>query len=182
MFGKSKVLTGLAGLLVFAVTQACSTEAKTPDVTASVSRAIKQAGLKDVSVKEDRGKGVVTLTGKVASEAEKSSAESIAQSLAAGQVVGNEILVSPPGDAGASRAIRSDLDAAIGKNLDAALIANHLEKLVKYDVRSSVVTLTGEVNSQTLRSQVQDIAAQVPNVAQVVNELDVKSQLATSSR
>jgi hypothetical protein len=95
MFGKrSEKLTGLAGVLVFAVAQACSTSPKAPDVTASVSGAFKQAGLKDVSVKQDREKGVVTLTGTVASQAEKSSAESIAQSLAAGQVVGDEILLA----------------------------------------------------------------------------------------
>ena len=183
MFGKkSEKLTGLAGVLVFAVAQACSTAPKAPDVAAKVSGAFKQAGLKDVSVRQDREKGVVTLTGTVASDAEKSSAESIAQSLAAGQVVGNEILVTPPGGVSAAKAIRSDLDAGIERNLDAALIASHLDKQVKYDVRSSVVTLTGEVNSQDLRNQAEGIAAQVPNVAQVVNKLDVKSQMATSSR
>jgi hypothetical protein len=43
------------------------------------------------------------------------------------------------------------------------------------------VTLTGEVNSQSRRAQVEKVASTVPNVQQVVNELQVKDQKATSS-
>jgi hypothetical protein len=39
------------------------------------------------------------------------------------------------------------LDKGIEKNLDAALIQNKLHDNVKYDVKSGVVTLTGEVIS-----------------------------------
>jgi osmotically-inducible protein OsmY len=52
---------------------------------------------------------------------------------------------------------------------------------VKYDVKNGVVTLTGTVNSQTKRSMVEKLATGVPNVQQVVNELQVKNQKATSS-
>jgi osmotically-inducible protein OsmY len=44
-----------------------------------------------------------------------------------------------------------------------------------------VVTLTGEVVSQSARRQAEGIASSVPNVWQVVNELQVKNQKATSS-
>jgi osmotically-inducible protein OsmY len=44
-----------------------------------------------------------------------------------------------------------------------------------------VVTLSGEVDSQSKRAQAQTIASSVPNVQQVVNELQVKNQKATSS-
>jgi len=44
------------------------------------------------------------------------------------------------------------------------------------------VTLTGEVNSQARRGQVEKLAAAVPDVQQVVNELQVKNQKATSSQ
>jgi osmotically-inducible protein OsmY len=43
------------------------------------------------------------------------------------------------------------------------------------------VTLTGQVNSQSKRRAVESVAAAVPNVQQVVNELQVKNQKATSS-
>jgi osmotically-inducible protein OsmY len=179
---KHAKLAGIVSLLVFAVGQGCSTTPKAPDVTSNVSNALKQAGLKNVSVTQDRQKGVVTLTGKVTSDAEKANAGSIAQSMAAGQVVGNEIAVLPPSQESAAKSINSDVDAAIAKNLDAALIANRLNSQVKYDVRSAVVTLKGEVNSQTVRSDAEGIAARVPNVVQVVNKLDVKSQMATTSK
>jgi osmotically-inducible protein OsmY len=52
---------------------------------------------------------------------------------------------------------------------------------VKHDVKNGVVTLTGEVSSQSERAQVETVAAAVPNVLQVVNELQVKNQKATSS-
>jgi len=44
-----------------------------------------------------------------------------------------------------------------------------------------VVTLTGTVSSQTRRAAAERIATGVPNVVQVVNELEVKGQKATST-
>jgi len=49
-------------------------------------------------------------------------------------------------------------------------------------VNNGVVTLKGTVRSQSQRATVEKLAAQVPNVKQVVNELEVKNQKATSSR
>jgi osmotically-inducible protein OsmY len=43
-----------------------------------------------------------------------------------------------------------------------------------------VVTLTGEVASQSKRREAERVAGAVPNVQQVVNELQVKNQKATS--
>ena len=77
--------------------------------------------------------------------------------------------------------MNSDLDKAIEKNLDAALIQNKLHKSVKYDVKNGVVTLTGEVNSQSKRALAEQISSAVPNVKQVVNDLQIKNQKASSS-
>jgi osmotically-inducible protein OsmY len=44
-----------------------------------------------------------------------------------------------------------------------------------------VVTLNGEVNSQSTRGLAEQIASSVPNVKQVVNDLQIKNQKATSS-
>jgi osmotically-inducible protein OsmY len=41
--------------------------------------------------------------------------------------------------------------------------------------------LTGEVDSQADRDRAEGIASRVPNVQQVVNELQIKKQKATSS-
>ena len=43
------------------------------------------------------------------------------------------------------------------------------------------MTLTGEVDSQAKRQQAEKVATSVPYVQQVVNELQVKNQKATSS-
>jgi osmotically-inducible protein OsmY len=77
--------------------------------------------------------------------------------------------------------VDSDMDKAIEKNFDAVLVKNRLQKNVKYDVKNGVVTLTGDVRSQSNRAMVEKLAATVPNVKQVVNELEVKGQKASSS-
>jgi osmotically-inducible protein OsmY len=96
-------------------------------------------------------------------------------------VIADEIVVLPAGGESAAKAMNSDVDTAIGKLLDAALIQNQLHDSVKYAVKSGVVTLTGDVHSQADRVTTQNLAAAVPNVQQVVNELQVKDQKATGS-
>jgi hyperosmotically inducible protein len=176
------VLLAFAIALTLALTVACSDTSKTPDVAGDVRRALDDAGLNDVHVDQDRDKGVVTLSGKVRSNSEKERAESIAKSAAGSQVVSNQIAVRPNGDESTAKKVNSDLDSGIDKNLDAMLVQHRMKKDVKYDVNNGVVTLKGTVPSQDQRSSVQRLAEQVPNVKQVVNELEVKHQKATSSR
>jgi hyperosmotically inducible periplasmic protein len=159
----------------------CSATTKAPDVSGSIRDSLNQAGLRDVSVRQDRDKAVITLGGKVPAEANKGQAESIARSMAGSQVVANQIAVVPPGLESAAKTINSDLDKGIESNLDAVLVANAWKKDVKYDVKNSVVTLTGEVDSQSRRAAIEKVAASVTNVRQVVNELQVKNQKATST-
>jgi osmotically-inducible protein OsmY len=101
--------------------------------------------------------------------------------MAAGQVIADQIAVVPPGVESDAKAVNSDLDKGIEKNLDAALIQNRLNKTVKYDVKSGVVTLAGEVNSQARRAYAEKVASAVPNVQQGANELQVKNQKASSN-
>lgn len=159
----------------------CSTASvKSADVTASVRGSLDQAGFKDVSVSQDRSKGVVTLRGQVQSEAQKADAGAIANSIAGNQVVANEIAVVPLGVEADARQVNSDLDAGIESNLNAALIRASLHDSVKYSVKNRVVTLTGEVDSQAKRALTAEVAAGVHNVQQVVNTLQVKEQKATT--
>jgi hyperosmotically inducible periplasmic protein len=168
-------------LLVFCSLSACTQPAdRPPDVTSAVRQSLDQAGLKNVSVNQDRDKGVVTLAGHVASEDAKGQAESIAKTMAAGQVVANQVAVIPPGFEKVAKTVNSDLDQGIEKNLDAALVASGFDSQVKYDVKNRVVVLKGEVDSQAKRSEAAKVAAAVPNVDQVVNEVQVKNQKATS--
>ena len=170
-------------LLAIGIMVACTAApTKSPDVSDSIRKSLDQAGLKNVSVSQDRDKGVVTLGGQVASDSEKAQAESVAKSLAGAQVVANQIAVVPVGGEKDAKAVNSDLDKGIEQNLDAALIQNKLHERVKYQVKSGVVTLTGEVNSQAKRALAEQVATGVPNVLQVVNDLQVKNQKATSSQ
>jgi len=152
-----KLGLSLLALLVVVTLVGCSTSTKSRDVSDSIRKSLDQAGLKDVTVSQDRDKGVVTLGGHVAAEADKAQAESLAKSIAAEQVVANQIAVTPPGAESEAKTVNSDLDKGIENNLHAALIQNRLLKGVKFDVKNGVVTLTGEVNSQSKRVQVEQL-------------------------
>jgi hyperosmotically inducible protein len=154
---------------------------KSPDVADNIRKSLDQGGFKGVTVTQDRDKGVVTLGGQVASDNAKSDAENLAKSLAGTQVVADQIAVVPVGAEKEAKTVNADLDKGIEKNLDAALILNRMHDNVKYDVKSGVVTLTGEVNSADKRTLAEKVAIAVPNVQQVVNDLQVKDQKATSS-
>lgn len=170
-------------LLVAGALAGCSgAPAKSPDVTDSVRKSLDDAGLKEVSVSDDRDKGVVTLGGQVKKDDDKMQAESLAKSLAGSQVVADQIAVLPPGLEKEAKDVNSDLDEGIEKNLDAALIQSKLHKEVKYDVKNGVVTLTGEVNSGNKRARAEKVSASVPHVHQVVNNIQIKDQKASSTQ
>jgi osmotically-inducible protein OsmY len=177
-----KPYLSLLALVAVGTLAGCSNEStKAADVSGSIRTSLDQAGLKDVSVTQDRDKSVVTLGGHVVTDGDKGQAESIARSMAGIQVVANQIAVLPPGDESDAKRMNSDLDKGIESNLHAALIQEKLQDNVKYTVKNNVVTLTGDVDSQSRRGRAQEIASTVPNVQQVVNELQVKAQKATSS-
>jgi len=179
-------VTKLAGILLMVCVGTmcgCSTmEQKAPDVTNQIRSSLDQAGLKDVSVTQDRDKGVVTLKGTTTTDTDKAQAESIAKSIASTEVVANEIAVRPVGDEGAAKSVDSDQDKAIEKNFNAALTKNKMQKEVKYDVKNGVITLKGKVNTRAQREEAEKLATDVPNVKQVVNELVVKNERATSKK
>jgi len=177
----TKWSVALATVAAAGILAGCSQAPKSPDVSDNIRRALDQAGLKKVSVDQDRDKGVVILGGHVAADGDKAQAEAIARSMAGAQVVSDQIAVLPPGNEAEAGAVNSDLDKGIEQNLDAALIQSKLHDQVKFAVKNHVVTLTGEVESQSMRHEAEKVAAYVPNVQQVVNELQVKNQKATSS-
>jgi osmotically-inducible protein OsmY len=81
--------------------------------------------------------------------------------LAGARVVANQIAVLPVGIEKEARAVNSDLDQGIEKNLDVALIQNKMPDDVKYEVKSGVVILTGEVNSENERTRAGKVATGV---------------------
>jgi hyperosmotically inducible protein len=178
-----KVCLSLLAVVVVGTLVGCSkTSTKAADVSSNIRTSLDQSGYKDVSVSQDREKGVVTLGGHVAADGDKSQAESIARSIAGSQVVSNQIAVIPAGAESDARKVNSALDQGIESNLDAALLQDKLHDGIKFAVKNHVVTLSGEVDSQAKRAQAEEVASRVPNVQQVVNELQVKRQKATSSK
>jgi hyperosmotically inducible protein len=151
------------------------------DVSGALRTSLDQAGLKDVTASQDRDKGVVTLGGHVAADADKVQAETIARNIAGSEVIADQIEVLPLGSENRTKSVDADLDKGIESNLDAALLTEKLHNDVKYAVKNGVVTLTGDVTSQDERTRAGQVASAVFNVQQVVNELQVKRQKATSS-
>ena len=140
-------------LLAIGLLADCSSTPKAPAVAESIRKSLDRAGLERVSVTQNRDKGVVTLGGHVATDADKANANQIAQSMATDQVVANEVAILPPSGAGPTRAMNADLDEGIDKNLDAALISNGYRTGIHHSVKSEVVTLTGTVDTERQRAQ-----------------------------
>ena len=172
------LLTALSFLLALAVMVGCSqNRANQPSVKENVEHQLDNANLKDVKVDEDRDKGVLTLKGDVKSDEQKAQAEDIAKAAAGNMVVANEISVRPEGMEGDARKIENNVDDGIDNNLKAAFTAAKLDNQhINVDVKNGVVTLKGDVDTAAQRSQAEKIAAKVPNVTQVVNELEVKGK------
>lgn len=178
---KNLMATLAASLLCVAI-GCTANKANTPDVKDQVSKALANSGYKDVKVATNNDKQLVTLTGDVKTQEDKDKAEDVAKSAATGFVVSNEIGVRPEGVEGDAKKIDSNIDSAIEKDFKAVIIANRLEKQhIRFDAKNGVLTLKGDVDTAGQRQQVEKLAASVPNVQQVVNELDVKGAKRKSS-
>jgi osmotically-inducible protein OsmY len=176
------IMATLAALLLCVAIGCTSNKANTPDVKDQVSKALANAGYKDVKVDTNNDKQLVTLTGDVKTQEDKDKAEEVVKSAAAGFVVSNEIGVRPEGVEGDAKKIDSNVDDAIEKDFKAVIIAHRLEKQrIRFDAKNGVLTLRGDVDTPSQRAQVEKLAASVPNVQQVVNELDVKGAKRKSS-
>ncbi len=161
-------------LLVFAAGVACS-RTNNASYKDSVKKALQQADLTDVTVSEDEAKNTITLGGKVHSENAKLQAGQVAQAAAGNRIVANEISIEPVDQASAARSIEHNTDDAIEKNYKAALIAKGLDKQsIRFSAKNGVLTLKGSAKTMEQRNQAQQIAANIPNVSQVINEIQVR--------
>src|ERR1700723_4046205 len=88
-------LVAVAALLAGMIAGCSTTDTRSPAVADEIRKSLDQSGYKDVSVSQDREKGGVTLTGHVASDGDKQQAETIARSMAAGQVVADDVAAWP---------------------------------------------------------------------------------------
>lgn len=139
-----------------------------------------------IKISVETNGGVVTLTGNVPSDTEKSKAETLAKSTDGVKRVQNEIKVTPEssstvGDkAGetAKEAGEAISDAAILTKLKAKLLADGITG-TDVDVTNGAVVLKGQVEDAQKKSKAEELARNTGGVKDVRNELTVKKYKAT---
>src|SRR5215470_10910529 len=140
----------------------------------NVRNALEQADLKDVHISDDADKNTVTLTGTLHSNDAKQRAADVAKSAAPDSTVANEISEEPVGNESQAKDVASNLDDGIENNYKAALVSKRLNKQsIRYDAKNGVLTLKGSVKTPGQKAEAERLASNIPNVQQVVNQLEV---------
>ena len=140
-----------------------------------VKKALEQAELKDVTVSEDQDKNTITLEGTLHSEDAKAKAKDVAKAAANTRIIANEISVQPVGSESQAKDVASNLDEGIEKNYRAALISSGLDKQhITFNAKNGLLALAGSVHSTTDRQRAEKLAAGIPNVQQVLNQIEVR--------
>lgn len=167
---------GSAALLVGGLMIAgCHNEPAHPDEKSAVTSTLKSNNLDAVNVSQDRDKGVMTLTGNLDSADLKSQAETLAKQAAPDYAIADEIGVRPAGESNAG-SIASNLDSAIEDNFKASLKShkNLDDQSIHYSAKNGTLLLKGTVKTVQQKKEAESLAKQVPNVQQVVNEIEIK--------
>jgi hyperosmotically inducible periplasmic protein len=146
-----------------------------PDEKAAVTDSLKTGNLSSIDVSQDREKGVITLKGNVDSQDMKAQAENLAKQSAPDYIIANEVGVRPPG-ASEAGSVASNLDSAIEDNFK-AMIKSHdnlNDQSISGSAKNGTLVLKGSVKTTKQKQEAGNLAKKVPNVQQVVNELEVK--------
>jgi len=175
--GIRALVTVFAALLVMMLAfVACENNKQHPDVKDQVNTALTRSNLGVVTVSQDRTKGVITLTGDVENDDQKAQAEKVAAKTAPGYTIANEIAIRPIGQESQAKAVQSSLDDGIEDNCKASLKAHKEldEQHISCDSKNGTLVLSGSVKSPSQKAQAQKLAKAVPNVKEVVNEIEVR--------
>jgi osmotically-inducible protein OsmY len=174
--------TLVAAVCVLAIAAGCRAKPERDDENRARS-ALHENGYGNVTVREDSNNKLITLGGHVDSEAGKTRAAEVVARAVTGLTIANQITVEPPGEQRQARKTQATIDHAIHDMLLAELAQNGLSKQrVKVGVRSGVVLLTGTVDTEEHRLQIERIAARIPQVQQLVDQLQVQSRQRTPQR
>jgi hyperosmotically inducible protein len=170
LLGAAVVLTGTAALV------GCNTSPSHPDDKSAVTNSLSGNNLSDISVSQDQEKGVITLSGNVNSQDQKVQAENLARQSAPGYTIANEIGVRPPGAESQASSVASNLDNGIEDNFKAALKGhkNLDDQSIDYSAKNGTLVLKGSVKTAAQKKEAGELAKRVPNVQQVVNEIEIK--------
>jgi len=169
--GPIAVLTGVLAIA------GCQNKPAHPDEKDAVTTALKSNNLGDVSVSQDREKGVITLSGNVNTDDQKALAAATAKQAAPDYTIADEVGVRPQGAEGQARAVSSSLDSAIEDNYKAEIKGhkNLDDQSIDYKAKNGTLVLSGTVKTAAQKKEAEKLAKQVPNVQQVVNEIEIKS-------
>jgi hyperosmotically inducible protein len=155
-----------------------------PDVEGSVKQALQNANLGQVTVSQDRDKGVLTLTGDVQSQDDKNKAEQVVQQNAPGYTLADEIGVRPAGAETQAKDVASDQDKAIEDNYKAMLKAHKAldDQSIDVKAKNGTLVLSGSVKTVAQKEEAGKLAKKVPNVQEVTNEIEVKPSKHSTAR
>jgi hyperosmotically inducible protein len=170
----TKILVAILAVAMLFALGCAQQRAASPSMKDSVENSLEQAGFKDVNVDEDRDKGVITLKGEVATDADKTRAEDVARQAAGNSIIANQLLVTGA-DEGKAEDVAEKTDDAIEAAFKAYVEKNNLNnQYIRADAEKGVLTLSGDVDTAAQRSKVEKDAAKLDGVTQVVNKLEVK--------
>jgi len=158
------IVVGIAALILCGmfVLTGCNKD-KFPDEKDAVNNAMTANNLGAVNVSQDREKGVMTLKGDLESTDKKEQAQTVAKQAAPDYTIANEIGVRPPDNG------QDNYKAALKahQNLDAQSIS--------YKAKNGTLVLSGSVKTAAQKSEAGKLAKNIPNVKEVVNEIEVKT-------
>lgn len=170
-------LLGPAALLAGALAIAgCHNQPAHADEKSAVTSSLNSNNLSSIGVSQDRDKGVIALTGDVSSDGRKAQAENLAKQAAPDYTIADEIGVRPLGAQSQASAVDSNLDNGIEDNYKAEIKAHKSldDQSIHAKAKNGTLVLTGSVKTPGQKKEAESLANKVPNVQQVVNELEVK--------
>ena len=169
----SRLAWAMALVLVFA--GVASAGADIPDAWVTMKTKVSlmtTEGLSTSDLNVDTVKGIVTLHGKVATEAEKAQAETVARGIDGVSDVKNLLQVVPS----AQREVVERSDDAIKKGVDDAFKANrrvNTSGIAVASVNKGVVLLSGKTQSLEAHLEAVEVAHAVKGVRRVATEVEV---------
>jgi osmotically-inducible protein OsmY len=169
----SRIVGTLALLLVFSAGVAMA--ADTPDVWVTMKAKVALMTTEGVSTNDlnvDTVNGIVTLHGKVATDAEKTLAEKVVRGIDGAKDVKNLLQVVPS----AQREVVQRADDAILKAVQDAFKANRRVSdsgITVASVNKGVVLLSGKAKSLEAHLEAVEVANAVPGVRRVSTEVEV---------
>lgn len=149
-----------------------------PDDRLAVYNTLDQHDLRSITVSQDRDAGTITLSGIVGADDRKRSAELLARQAAPGYTIVNRIQVENAGveDEEQTAQKNAQLDSAIEDHFKAVLAAHQPLKSenIQYSAYNGTLTLKGSVRNAGERRQAEDLARKIPQVQNVVNQIQIK--------